>query len=200
MQTRAFILDAKASGEYDRTYLLLTQHLGLIEAFAKSVRKSNAKLSGHLEPPNLSWVELVESNRGWQLTSALEENSYHSILSSPGALRTALIAGWLLHSFIPVSYPDQVVWDLWQEFLERLSQDALSSPATQRGILAQFLIKLLAHLGFFPAPEDIAPPGKLRQKLNAILEGAWLDSRSSSDPALWEIVKQAVKTAQRLMR
>lgn len=200
MQTRAFILHSEPLGEYDRTYTLLTKDLGIVEAFSKSIRKSCAKLSGHLEPPNAAWVELVESNRGWQLTSALEEDPYRSILTSPAALRAVLQAGWLLRTLIPVSHPDEAVWTLWKEFLDQLSRHCASSFAVTRGILAQFLAKLLAQLGFFPAPRDAAPAGRLRDNLSAVIGGAWLDERDSRDPALWDIVKTAVKTAQRLMR
>jgi recombinational DNA repair protein (RecF pathway) len=200
MQTYAFVLDSSEKGEYDRTYSLLTKDLGIVDAFAKSVRKSRSKLSGHLEPPNFCWVELVESQRGWQITSALEEDPHRAILASPAALRTVLQAGWLLRALIPVSHPDEAVWNLWEAFVRQLSRSSRASPATQRGVLAQFLAKLLAHLGFFPAPTDVTPPGRLRENLIAVLEGAWLPERDTRDPALWEVVKAAVKTAQRLMR
>ena len=200
MQTRAFILDSQPSGEYDRAYTLLTKDLGVVEAFSKSVRKSGAKLGGHLEPPNMSWVELVESNRGWQLTSALEEDPHRAILSSSTALRTVLQAGFLLRALIPVSHPDETVWNVWEEFVRQLSRYNAPPAVVQRGVLAQFLAKVLAHLGFFPAPADIAPPGRLRENLIAIHDGAWLNERESCDPALWETVKTAAKAAQRLMR
>lgn len=198
-QTCAFVLDSRPLNEYDRGYTLLTKEFGVIEAFAKSVRKSNAKLSGHLEPPSFSWIELVESHRGWQITSALEKNPHANILSYPPALRTALQAGFLMREFIPISHPDETIWNLWEDFLTQLSARAPSSAAVLRGVLAQFLIRLLSHLGFFPAPADIATDRRLRENLAMILRGAWLGGADATDPALWEAVRIVTKTARKLM-
>jgi DNA repair protein RecO (recombination protein O) len=200
MQTYAFVLDSSEKGEYDRTYSLLTNDLGLIDAFAKSVRKSRSKLSGHLEPPNFCWVELVESQRGWQITSALEEKHFRVILASPQALRTIMQASFLLREFVPVSHPDDAVWELWGAFVAHLS-NAAHRPDLLRGILAQFLLKLMAQLGFCPAPADLAPTDpRLREDLDAIVHGAWLEEFSRRDQALWDITKAIVGTARRLMR
>jgi DNA repair protein RecO (recombination protein O) len=199
MQSEAFVLEHRPSGEQDRIYILLTKELGIIEAFAKSVRKPAAKLSGHLEPPNFIWVELVESNRGWQIASALEKNSYSSILSSPYSLRIMMQGAWAMNSFIPISQADEDIWKLWGEFLEELSKNSNKSFISQRGILAQFLIRLLAHLGFFPAPEDIAPSKHLKNNLNLILNGIWLSDKDRKNPLLWKITRSAVVKAKKLM-
>jgi DNA repair protein RecO (recombination protein O) len=200
MQTKAFILTSQPANEYDRNYTLLTKDLGVIEAFARSVRKPNAKLSGHLEPPNLSWVELVESQRGWQVTSALEEDSYRPILLSAAALRTVLQAGWLLREFVPISHPDEELWELWSQFIENLSRYAGSNAATSRGIFAQFLIKLLHHLGFLADPADIASGNRrVEESLRLILSGKWLNESQCREPWLWETAKSAAKNAKRFM-
>ncbi len=199
MQTEAFVLDSQPSKEYDRSYTLLTKELGIIDAFAKSIGKPGAKLAGHLEPPHFSWVELIESNRGWQITSALEKESYREILTTPSALRIMLQAGWILRTLIPVSTQDEIVWKLWQEFSAELTRHIKSAAMVQKGILMQFLAKLLFHLGFFPAPEDVAPPGQLRENLYRLLSGEWLEEKQGKDPKLWEIVSTAVRNAQRLM-
>jgi recombinational DNA repair protein (RecF pathway) len=200
MQTRAFVLSSRPLNEYDRGYTLLVSDLGVIETFAKSVRRPNSKLSGHLEPPNMVWVELVESNRGWQIVSALEERSHRDILYSPAALRTILQAGWLLREFIPISHPDPELWELWEQFAKQLSRFAGSPYAVIRGVSAQFLIKLLRHLGFFPDPDSIAElDGKMRTNIKRVLVGEWLEEYFCRDPRLWEAAKSAAKIAKRLM-
>lgn len=200
MQTYAFVLDSRPLNEYDRSYTLLAKELGVIQTFARSVRKSGAKLGGHLEPPNLSWVELVESQRGWQVTSALEENPHRKIISSPAALRAILQAGWLVAEFVPVSHPDQELWLLWNQFVAQLSGYSGFGPTAIRGVLAQFLIKLTHLLGFFPDPADIAArDSQLETSLNRILAGEWLEEYLARDPLLWETAKSAAKTAKKLM-
>jgi recombinational DNA repair protein (RecF pathway) len=200
MQTRAFVLSSRPLNEYDRSYTLLVSDLGVIETFAKSVRRPNSKLSGHLEPPNMAWVELVESNRGWQIVSALEERAYREILYSPAALRSILQAGWLLREFVPISHPDPELWKLWEQFSKQLLRFSGSPYAVIRGVLAQFLIKLLRHLGFFPDPASITDPdAKLRTNVKRVLAGEWLEEHSCRDPRLWGAAKSAVKTAKHLM-
>jgi recombinational DNA repair protein (RecF pathway) len=200
MQTRAFVLSSRPLNEYDRGYTLLVSDLGVIETFAKSVQRPNSKLSGHLEPPNMAWVELVESNRGWQIVSALEERAHREILYSPAALRTVLQAGWLIREFVPISHPDSELWELWEQFVKQLSRFAGSTQAVIRGVLAQFLIKLLRHLGFFPDPDRIAAPdAKLRTNIKRALAGEWLEEYSCRDLRLWETAKSAVKNAKHLM-
>lgn len=199
MQTHAFILNSRPLNEYDRDYTLLTADLGVIQAFARSVRKAGAKLGGHLEPPNIAWVELVESQRGWQITSALEESPQREILVSAPALRAVLQAGWVLSEFVPVSYPDNELWALWEQFIQQLSDSENFVPAITRGVLAQFLIKLLHQLGFFPDPGDIdAISSRLRVNLDKILAGEWLTGYNGRDSGLWEVAKSAVKTAKEL--
>lgn len=199
MQTYAFVLQSAEKGEYDRAYSLLTKDLGVIDAFSKSVRKAGSKLSGHLEPPNFCWVELIESSRGWQIASALEEKNFREILGSPAALRVVLQAGFLLKEFIPVSNPDETIWNLWGEFVARL-REAPPYPTTLQGILAQFLLRLMSELGFCPAPADIAPhDARLREDIAEILNGAWLAGTASRNAALWEATKSVVGTARRLM-
>ena len=72
--TNAFILSFSDFSDYDRWFSLLTNEHGKIRAICKSILKPNAKLAGHLDIPSLSWVELVWSVRGWQITQALESD------------------------------------------------------------------------------------------------------------------------------
>ena len=52
-QTKAIVLKREDIFEADRVYNLYTEEFGKVRAIAGSVRKINAKLSGHLEPFNI---------------------------------------------------------------------------------------------------------------------------------------------------
>ena len=62
-QTNAIILKREDIFEADRLYHLYTEEFGKVRAVAGSVRKINAKLTGHLEPFNLVWVEINDKKR-----------------------------------------------------------------------------------------------------------------------------------------
>lgn len=71
-QTNALVLKRENIFEADRLYHLYTEDFGKVRAIAGSVRKIKAKLTGHLEPFNFVWVELI-SKKGGELiiTTAL---------------------------------------------------------------------------------------------------------------------------------
>lgn len=73
-QTNAIVLKREDIFEADRLYHLYTEDFGKVRAVAGGVRKINAKLTGHLEPFNLVWVELMTKKSGdLFITTALSE-------------------------------------------------------------------------------------------------------------------------------
>ncbi|MBI4919722.1 DNA repair protein RecO [Candidatus Azambacteria bacterium] len=86
-QTKAIVLKRENIFEADRLYHLYTEDFGKVRAVAGGVRKIKAKLTGHLEPFNLIWVELM-AKRGGDLfiTTALSEASLLGEGVSPGEI------------------------------------------------------------------------------------------------------------------
>ncbi|MDP2638880.1 MAG: recombination protein O N-terminal domain-containing protein [Candidatus Azambacteria bacterium] len=73
-QTKAIVLKREDIFEADRLYHLYTEEFGKVRALAGGVRKSKAKLTGHLEPFNFIWVELMTKKNGdLFITTALSE-------------------------------------------------------------------------------------------------------------------------------
>ena len=86
-QTKAIVLKRENIFEADRIYHLYTEDFGKIRAIAGSVRKINAKLTGHLEPFNLIWVELMTKKGGdLFITTALSENNFLESNASPNQI------------------------------------------------------------------------------------------------------------------
>lgn len=78
-KTNAIILKRENIFEADRVYHIYTENFGKVRTIAGGVRKINAKLTGHLEPFNLVWVELITKKNGdLFITTAL---SYGKLLN-----------------------------------------------------------------------------------------------------------------------
>ncbi|GAH83573.1 unnamed protein product [marine sediment metagenome] len=58
-QTEAIIIKKTKLREADIIFTLYTPHLGKIQAFAKSVRKTRSKMAGHLELLTHSQISLA---------------------------------------------------------------------------------------------------------------------------------------------
>ena len=86
-QTRAVVLKRENIFEADRLYHLYTEDFGKVKAIAGGARKINAKLTGHLEPFNLIWVEFMTKKGGdLFITTALSEISLLGNNASPNQI------------------------------------------------------------------------------------------------------------------
>ncbi len=145
----AFVLASSDVGEYDRIYSLLTREFGKVRAVARSVRKPKAKLAGHLDLLNRTWIELVPTSKGWLLTQALEQESFHGVRTDHVALLTALAGARFFDSFLH-ELRDQELFDSWEVFLSRLADAASKNAQSVDLVGAQFKIRALSLFGFLP--------------------------------------------------
>ena len=68
--TEGIVLKGRPVGEADKYFYILTKDLGLIIANAKSVRKSESKLSCGLEDFSKSTFSFIRGKYSWRVTSA----------------------------------------------------------------------------------------------------------------------------------
>ncbi|MBI1975366.1 MAG: recombination protein O N-terminal domain-containing protein [Parcubacteria group bacterium] len=195
LQTTAFILSEEPQGEADRSYILFAEELGKIYAFAKAVRKPSAKLAGHLEPLNRSWVMLVEASKNgkesWQVTQALEEETYRDIRDDGARFHAALRACELLHQLLPPGMQEAGVMDMWKSFLRELGK----SECDPEFLFAQFACRTLNELGFFPEVTALNIHPRTKGVLAVILKDVWLP-RSSESRAVIACVEGATQEAR----
>ena len=125
--TKSLVLSAKARGEADRVYSILTRDLGLVRAVGLAVRKENSKLRGGLEPVSLSIISLVRGKEYWRLTSA--EFIKKVKKSKALAILEKLVAG---------ETPHPELFDAVGEFLSKPGFDNET----------QFVATILSHLGY----------------------------------------------------
>ena len=145
---KAFILFYKNVGEHDRRYSLLTEDFGKISVIVRRILKPDSKLAGHLEPPSFSWVELVETAKGFQLTQALEQNSFSNLRKNPGAISLVLRLTEFLDGFLSLD-PSPEVFSVWGSFLAKIEEKSGDNPNWQL-LEAQFIFQALKEFGFLP--------------------------------------------------
>jgi len=180
----AFILGSQDVFEYDRAYSLLTRELGKVVAIARSVRKPQSKLAGHLDAPHFSWVEVIATSKGWQITQALEQLAYARIRKNRDALKAVLQCSQFLNVFLPAlvgSYEfqhivgkqqgdEEKVFMLWGDFLDHMELYAEQLNETDFDFIrAQCVLRGLSLLGFLP---DVAVCNSCGKQFSA--RGAYL--------------------------
>src|SRR3989344_6273773 len=80
--TRAFVLGRAERREADWLVILYTEEFGLVRAVAPGIRKSGAKLRGHLEPLTKTEVMIVQGRNGYRLAGAGLIDSYPKLRAS----------------------------------------------------------------------------------------------------------------------
>jgi len=138
----AIILSSRDIGEFDRLYAMYTLEQGLVRTVARGVRKSTAKLAGHLEPGTLSEVYVARSRGTGQIVSAIMLDNFGSVKNDFEKLQEILkIFSFLLKNFSE-GEKDERVFELLKSFLETVNGEKL--------LLEAFWWKLFDALGQRP--------------------------------------------------
>lgn len=111
--TSAFVLDVVSAGEYDARVFLFTKELGRVVARARSLRKGNSKLAGHLQPLMISTVRLVQKN-GFQIVDALLERNLAKD-TEPKNIRELIAVARLILEMTSEGQAEPELWSLLQE-------------------------------------------------------------------------------------
>jgi len=146
--TKGFVLKGLPSGEADKYYYVLTEELGLVVANARSVRKSESKLSAGLEDFSFGTFSFIRGKHSWKIISSQPEtNTYRSlgkhpqkrlILSRFLALTRRLVTGESIH---------KELFSLTDSF----SQALITVEYDQKELLAMeslAILRLLFELGY----------------------------------------------------
>ncbi|OBW63181.1 MAG: DNA repair protein RecO [Dehalococcoides mccartyi] len=150
-KTKAIIVRKTKCGEADRILSLLTPDLGLIQGFAKSVRKTTSKLSGHLELLCYSEVSLARGKAIDTITGSQTIQSFLNIRNSLQLSAMAFYACELAYHFSPEEAANPAMFQLLLSTLEEL--DNGSQPEL---CLKYFEINLLASSGYKPELRECA--------------------------------------------
>lgn len=150
-QTEAIILKRENTGEADRAYIIYSKDFGKLRAVAGGVRKITAKLTGHLEPFNLTWLEMVTKRNGQiTITTALSrERLLKDTLSAHCALAVKIAD--FIDKMMREPQKDELVWN----FVNKTFAEINSVPAGESDAFfnnfRQELLKLLGYGDNFEA-------------------------------------------------
>jgi DNA repair protein RecO (recombination protein O) len=148
-QTEAIIIKKTKLGEADTILTLYTPHLGKIQGFAKSLRKTKSKMAGHLELLTHSLVSLARGRNIDTITGAQTINSFLPLKSDLELTSYALYATELVNHFAADDVEDYPVFQLLLETMQRLSQGG-----NNELILRYFELHLLSEVGYRPQLEQ----------------------------------------------
>ncbi|AII59261.1 MAG: DNA repair protein RecO [Dehalococcoides mccartyi] len=150
-KTRAIIVRKTKCGEADRILSLLTPDLGLIQGFAKSVRKTKSKLSGHLELFCYSEVSLARGKAIDTVTGSQTIQSFLNIRSSLQLSAMAFYVCELAFHFSPEESANPAIFQLLLSTLEELDNTTQAELCTK-----YFEIHLLEMSGYKPELRECA--------------------------------------------
>ena len=144
-QTEAIIIKKTKLREADIIFTLYTPHLGKIQAFAKSVRKTRSKMAGHLELLTHSQVSLARGRNLDTITGSQTINSFLPLKSDLWLTSCGLYVIELVNQFTPDNVESL---SLFQLLLATLGQ--LCRTGNRDLALRYFELHLLSEVGYQP--------------------------------------------------
>jgi len=147
----AIILSSREANEFDRLYSMYTLETGLIKAIGKGVRKSTAKLAGHLEPATLSEVYVARARGTGQITSVITLSGFENLKIDFEKLGEVLKIFRFFSKNFAEGEKDERIFDLLRSFLELADRADIADRADPADILIEaFWWKLFDALGQRP--------------------------------------------------
>jgi len=196
-QTEAIIIKKTKLGEADSILTLYTPHLGKIQGFAKSLRKTRSKMAGHLELLTHSLVSLARGRNIDTITGAQTIDSFLRLKSDLELTSYALYATELVNQFAADDVEDYPVFQLLLETMQRLSQGG-----DNELVLRYFELHLLDKVGYRPQLEQcVSCHSLLKDTTNLFCPGAGgmlCPACSQSQPLSYPLSAEAQKVLRSL--
>ncbi|MCX6811139.1 MAG: DNA repair protein RecO [Candidatus Berkelbacteria bacterium] len=149
-KTKAIIIKQYEVGEADRIIVAFSRDLGLITLSARGVRKILAKLKGHLELFNYSWLLIHKSSHG-SIDTIIGAETIHPFkklrLSLESTSRVYLISEFL-NRILPEREEHQEIFKLLFYALKEIENEIKRE---RRLIISSyFLLRAIKELGYSP--------------------------------------------------
>jgi len=144
-QTEAIIIKKTRLGEADSILTLYTPHLGKIQGVAKGVRRTRAKLAGHLELLTHSQVSLARGRNLDTITGSQTINSFLPLKSDLWLTSYGLYLIELVNQFTVDHVENRPLFQLLLDTMHHLCQ-----PANKELTLRYFELQLLNEVGYRP--------------------------------------------------
>ncbi|KKT87698.1 MAG: repair protein RecO protein, partial [Candidatus Moranbacteria bacterium GW2011_GWC2_45_10] len=164
----SIVLGKRDVGETDRIYSLYTLEGGKVQALAKGVRKTGAKLAGLLENFTYADITVARSRGMGKITSSVVENNFSSLRSDYYALSKIVSSFNIFNKIVELDHKDPVVFETIKEYLEAIDSQSLVFSTMDNSeyedkvelLTSVFLLKLLECLGYGGETEGCVECGK----------------------------------------
>ncbi len=144
-QTEAIIIRKTKLREADVIFTLYTPHLGKIQGFAKSVRKTRSKMAGHLELLTHSQVSLARGRNLDTIIGSQTINSFLPLKSDLWLTSCGLYVIELVNQFTADNVENPALFQLLRETMEQLCRTG-----NRDLTLRYFELHLLDEVGYRP--------------------------------------------------
>lgn len=150
-KTKGIIIKKNNLQEADRILTIFTDNLGKIKAYARGVRKSTSKLSGHLDLFTCCNLILAKGKNIPTIVSAQEERVFLNLKNDLKKTSVAFQAAELVDKFTFEEHKDTRIFRLLDDLFAILDESNIEFNSEKPAVLLQaFQIKLLNLLGFSP--------------------------------------------------
>ena len=152
--TEGLVLAKRVHGEANVRIVLLTEHLGLISASARSSRFEHSKLRYGLEPLTRARFALVRGKAEWRLTGV--EHISRDCIGASSARRQA--SGRIARLLLRLVQGEEPLPELYRAVREGLLFLAAAvSEQDAQAVECVLVLRVLAHLGYLPHTQELAP-------------------------------------------
>lgn len=142
-KTQGIIIKRKNLGEFDRLLTVYTKEFGKILVKAKSVRKNQSKLRGHLELFLFTHL-IIAPGKGFDIITGAETiDSFSYLHKNLPCLTATYYLSELVDKLIVGQEQDKKIWELIYSTFQQLNQGNNIKP-----IINDFENKLLEFLGY----------------------------------------------------
>jgi DNA repair protein RecO (recombination protein O) len=148
-QTEAVVIKKTKLGEADTILTFFTPHLGKIQGFAKSLRKTKSKMAGHLELLTHSQVTFARGRNIDTVTGSQAVNSFLPLKNDLWLTSCGLYIAELVSQFTAENQENLPVFQLLLETLERLCIEN-----NKDLVLRYFEMRFLEAAGYRPQLQE----------------------------------------------
>jgi recombinational DNA repair protein (RecF pathway) len=91
--TPAIVLESYDQGEHDKVFKVFTREFGLLFVHAKSIRKLESKLRGHMLPRSVTTITIVKGKEVWRLVGGEEKDKEYAYIHEVTKILSRFIKG-----------------------------------------------------------------------------------------------------------
>lgn len=170
-QTRAVILESELCGESDRRFSVFCEELGKIQAIAPGSQKIKSRLTGHLQPPMISTLDIFFQNRKFRIIGAYCQEPFQTIRNKAENMGLALNITALTSHMLTAREQNSDIWNLLINTMRMIEQKPVLEPEIAKVIMKEFLQNFLTIQGYFDPQERQADLISLKYKVRQIIAG-----------------------------